>query len=181
MKKSKIIALIAATILTISIITGFIYGSYSSIDIKGYLDTLNGNNALFLIHTIAIVVIFFSTLSLINMIIESVILSIEGISIGFILAVFYKNYKLSGVLYALINVLLNKGIYILILIYLYIVGYKYINRILKNLLGQSNDSVNVSIKPLIKKYALILVISLLNDTLIFFFANKVLKYFVFML
>ncbi len=181
MKNSKNIALYVAIVLLISIITGFIYGINNPVDLTDYLNSLTNKNSLFLIHTLIIIGIFFSTLSLINPIIESIIFGIEGISIGFTISLFFKQYKLKGLLYSLITTIVNKGIYLLLLLYLFIISINYVNRILKNIFGINNDYVNYSIKPLIKKFTLILIFSLINNTIIYFFGNMFLNYLTFML
>lgn len=181
MKNSKNITLYVAIVLLVSIVTGFIYGINNPIDLTDYLASLKNNNSLFLLHTLVIIGIFFSTLSLINLLLESVIFGIEGISIGFTISLFFHQYKLKGLLYGIITILVNKGIYLIILLYLFIVSFNYINRIIKNILGLNNDYINYSIKPLIKKFTLILIFSLINNTIIYFFGNMFLNYLTFML
>ena len=181
MKNSKNIALYIAIIILISIITGFIYGLNNPIDLSEYLSNLTNNNFLYIIHTLVILGIFFSTLSLINPIIESVIFGFEGISVGFTLSLFFSQYKIKGLIYGIITFLVNKGIFLLLLLYLFIISVNYTSKILKNILGINNDYVNLSIKPLIKKFILILIFSLINDTIIYFFGNMFLNYLTFML
>lgn len=181
MKNSKNIVLYVAIVIIVSIITGFIYGINNPIDLTEYLENLNNHNSLFIVHTLVIIGIFFSTLSLINLFVESIIFGIEGISIGFTLSLFFHQYKFPGLLYGIITTLVNKGIYLLLLLYLFIISFNYINRILKNILGINNDYINFSIKPLIKKFMLIIIFSLINNTIIYFFGNMFLNYLTFML
>lgn len=181
MKNNKNIALYIAVIIVISLISGFIYGYNKNIDISSYLETLTSNNNLFFIHTISIVIILIGTLSLINVITESIIMSIEGISIGFIISIFFKNYKLPGLIYAFLTILINKGIYLILISYLFIIGFKYAKKIFKNIIGVNNDYVKQLHKPLIQKFILILIINLINDTIIYFFGNVLLNYLTFML
>lgn len=181
MKNSKNIALYVAIVVLVSIITGFIYGINNPLDLTEYLEGLKNNNSLFIMHTLVIIGIFFSTLSLINLLVESVIFGVEGISIGFTISLFFHQYKLKGLLYGIITCIVNKGIYLLLLLYLFIISFNYINRVLKNILGVSNDYINVSIKPLIKKFILIIIFSLINNTIIYFFGNIFLNYLTFML
>lgn len=181
MKNSKYIVLYVAIVVFLSILTGFIYGLNNPIELNSYLESLNSNNSLFLMHTLVIIGIFFSTLSLINLFVESVIFGIEGISIGFIISLFFHQYKLKGLLYAIITIIVNKGLYLLLLLYLFIISFNYTKRILNNIFGVNNDYINLSIKPLIKKFTLILIFSLINNTLIYFFGNMFLKYLTFML
>ena len=69
----------------------------------------------------------------------------------------------------------------MILIYLFIISINYINKVIKNILGLKNDYIRSLIKPLLMRFSLILVISLINDTLIYFLGNIILKNFVNML
>lgn len=181
MKNNKNIALYIAAIIVISLISGFIYGYNKDIDISDYLETLTTNNNLYFMHTISIIIILIGTLSLINTLTESIIISIEGVSIGFILSIFFKNYKLSGLIYALSVILINKGIYLILISYLFIISFKYAKKIFKNIIGVNNDYVKQLHKPLIQKFILILIISLVNDTIIYFFGNVLLNYLTFML
>lgn len=181
MKNSKNIALYVAIVLLVSIITGFIYGINNPLDLTDYLESLNNHNSLFVIHTLMIIGIFFSTLSLINLFVESIIFGIEGISIGFSISLFFHHYKFKGLLYGIITIIINKGLYLLLLLYLFIISFNYINRIIKNVFGVNNDYINYSIKPLIKKFTLIIIFSLINNTIIYFFGNMFLNYLTFML
>ncbi|MCH5166446.1 MAG: hypothetical protein J1F35_01005 [Erysipelotrichales bacterium] len=181
MKNNKNIAIYIVAIVVISVISGFIYGYNKDFDISSYLATLTTKNNLYLMHTLGIILIFIGTLSLINVLTESIIFSIEGISIGFILAIFFKNYRIKGIFYALAIILVNKLIYILLISYLFIVGFKYGSKIIKNIIGINNDYVKHLHKPLIQKFALILIISIINDTIIYFFGNIFLNYLTFML
>ena len=72
-------------------------------------------------------------------------------------------------------------LFIIILIYLFIISINYINKVIKNILGLKNDYIRSLIKPLLMRFSLILVISLINDTLIYFLGNIILKNFVNML
>ena len=77
--------------------------------------------------------------------------------------------------------IINRLLFIIILIYLFIISINYINKVIKNILGLKNDYIRSLIKPLLMRFSLILVISLINDTLIYFLGNIILKNFVNML
>lgn len=181
MKNSKKVALYIALIIVISIVSGFIYGLNSNLDIGEYLKTLGNNNSLFFTHGIIYLLIVICTLSLVNVFFESFIFSIEGISIGFIFGLFYKLAKMKGILYGLITVIINKGIYLLLLGYLFLVSIRYSRKVIKNILGLNHDYVKFLFKPLFLKFLIIYAILLINDTLIYFFGNMFLKYLTFML
>ena len=177
MKNNKNVAIFVGIILVISVITGFIYGLNKNVDTSEFISSINGHSNLFFNHTISIIIIFLSTLALVNFISGALIFSIEGLSTGFLLGVLFKNYKLNGFFFGIINRLL----FIMILIYLFIISINYINKVIKNILGLKNDYIRSLIKPLLMRFSLILVISLINDTLIYFLGNIILKNFVNML
>ncbi len=181
MKYSKNIVMYVISLIIVGAITGFIYALNNPIELTDYLESLNSHNNVYIIQIMTIIGLFFSTLSLINFLIESLILGIEGISIGYVVGLFFQNYKIKGLLFSILSLLINKGLYLLILVYLFIINFRYIMKVLKNILGISNDYIKPSIKPLIKKYLIILLIVIINDTLIYFFGNMFLKYLTFML
>lgn len=181
MKKNKNVAIFVGIILVISVITGFIYGLNKNVDTSEFVSSINGHSNLFFNHTISIIIIFFSTLALVNFISGALIFSIEGLSTGFLLGVLFKNYKLNGFFFGIISTIINRLLFIIILIYLFIISINYINKVIKNILGLKNDYIRSLIKPLLMRFSLILVISLINDTLIYFLGNIILKNFVNML
>lgn len=182
MKKNKNIAIFIALIILIAGISGFIYGLNKSIDATEFIDSIKTSNSnLFIPHSFSILIIFFSTLALINLVSETLILSIEGSSIGFILGVLFKNYKLNGLFFGVLTAIVNKLIFIILISYLFIISINYINKIIKNILGLKNDYIRVLIKPLIMRFLIILGISIINDTIIYFFGNMFLKNFINML
>ena len=170
-----------ATLSTILFFTGVIYGFNNELDLTSYLETLNTNNNLYLYHILVIIFFFVATLSIFGTLINSIIIGIESISIGYILSNFIQNYKFKGFIYGIINILINKGLYIIVLIYLFIIGINYIKKIYLNLIGINKNYTCDLIIPLIKKYIVILIIIFIYDTIIYFFGNMFLNYLTFML
>ena len=84
-------------------------------------------------------------------------------------------------MYSLINITINKVLFLVILFYLFIVCVKYAKKVISNMVGISTDYLIYLLKPLIKKYALIILFISIYDILNYFFAYKVLRYFTFML
>lgn len=175
MKKNKNVALFIGLVVLIAVITGFIYGINKNVDVSDFLESLNTHNNLYLHHSILIIVILISTLALINMISETLIFSIEGITSGFIIGVLFKSYKLNGLFMGILITLVNKLIFMILISYLFMISINYIKKIVKNLLGLKNDYIRTLTKPLLKRFALIFLVSLLNDTIIYFFGNMLLK------
>lgn len=182
MKKNKNIAIFAITVLIIAGITGFIYGLNKNIDVTGFIEAINSEKInLFIPHIFYIGVIFFSTLALINMISETLIISIEGLKIGFTLGVLFKTYKLNGLFFGILNIAVNKVIFLILISYLFIISINYISKIIKNILGLKQDYIKTLLRPLINRFLIILVICLLNDAIIYFLGNMFLKNFINML
>lgn len=182
MKNNRNIVILILLIITIASITGFIYGTNKTIEVTEFIENIKNNKSnLFFIHSIYILITFFSTLALINIISEPLILGIEGLSIGFTTGVLFKCYKLNGLFFGLLNNIVNKLIFLLIMSYLLIISINYTNKTIKNVLGLKNDNVKNLLKPLIVRFSIMLCISLINDTIIYFLGNMFLKNFINML
>lgn len=181
MKNSKHVLIYEVVLLLITLIIGYIYGLNNFYDLSDYLDDLVLNNNLYIDHLLTLFIIFFSTISLLGLFVSSIIMGIEGVSIGYTLALFFTNFKIKGLLYGVITIFINKVFYIIILGYLFYISYKYIKNILKNIVGLKQDYCISLFKPLIEKYILVVVILMLYDTFIYFCGNKLLNYLTFLL
>lgn len=164
-----------------SVITGFIYGINNFYDLTDYITTLDKNNNVFFKDLLLIFFFLFSTISLLGLFLQGIYIGFEGLSVGYIISEFYLNYKFKGIIYSFINIIINKGFLLLILLYLFFVTYKYTLKMISNIVGSSSDYIKTIIKPLIKKYILILFFLLIIDIIIYFFGNLILNYFTFML
>lgn len=180
MKKNKYALVLVVSIFVISLIVGFIYGINNPYDISEYVKNIDKNMLLFN-HLLVIMLFFFSTISLIGILINGFYIGFEGVSVGFVISAFFKTYGIKGILYSLINLLLNKGLFIIILFYLFIVGVKYVKKSLSNVVGLSTDYLIVLMKPMVKKYLLITIFIVIYDLLNYFLLYKLVKYFTFML
>lgn len=180
MKKNKYALVLVLSIFVISLVVGFIYGINNPYDISEYVKNIDKNMLLFN-HLLVIVLFFFSTISLIGILINGFYIGFEGVSVGFVVSAFFKTYGIKGIIYSLINLVLNKGLFIIILFYLFIVGIKYVKKCLSNIVGLSTDYLIVLIKPMVKKYLLIVIFSVVYDLLNYFLLYKLVKYFTFIL
>ena len=100
------IAIYALIILIVSIGFGIIYGSNNELLSKNIIDNISSNN-LYLHITVSLLLLILS-LSYLGFISSSIILSIDGVSIGYIIYNLFKLYKLKGVLYYLVYFLIFK-------------------------------------------------------------------------
>lgn len=180
MKKNKYVLVLVVSIFVISLIVGFIYGINNPYDISEYVKNIDKNMLLFN-HLLVIMLFFFSTISLIGILINGFYIGFEGVSVGFVVSAFFKTYGIKGIIYSLINLLLNKGLFIIILFYLFIVGVKYVKKSLSNVVGLSTDYLIVLMKPMVKKYLLITIFIVIYDLLNYFLLYKLVKYFTFIL
>lgn len=180
MKKNKYALVLVLSIFVISLVVGFIYGINNPYDISEYVKNIDKNMLLFN-HLLVIVLFFFSTISLIGILINGFYIGFEGVSVGFVVSAFFRTYGIKGIIYSLINLVLNKGLFIIILFYLFIVGIKYVKKCLSNIVGLSTDYLIVLIKPMVKKYLLIVIFSVVYDLLNYFLLYKLVKYFTFIL
>lgn len=180
MKKNKYALVLVLSIFVISLVVGFIYGINNPYDISEYVKNIDKNMLLFN-HLLVVMLFFFSTISLIEILINGFYIGFEGVSVGFVVSAFFKTYGIKGIIYSLINLVLNKGLFIIILFYLFIVGIKYVKKCLSNIVGLSTDYLIVLIKPMVKKYLLIVIFSVVYDLLNYFLLYKIVKYFTFIL
>lgn len=180
MKKNKYALVLVLSIFVISLVVGFIYGINNPYDISEYVKNID-KNILFFNHLLVVVLFFFSTISLIGILINGFYIGFEGVSVGFVVSAFFKTYGIKGIIYSLINLVLNKGLFIMILFYLFIVGIKYVKKCLSNIVGLSTDYLIVLIKPMVKKYLLIVIFIVVYDLLNYFLLYKLVKYFTFIL
>lgn len=180
MKKNKYALVLVLSIFVISLVVGFIYGINNPYDISEYVKNIDKNMLLFN-HLLVVMLFFFSTISLIGILINGFYIGFEGVSVGFVVSAFFKTYGIKGIIYSLINLVLNKGLFIIILFYLFIVGIKYVKKCLSNIVGLSTDYLIVLIKPMVKKYLLIVIFSVVYDLLNYFLLYKLVKYFTFIL
>ncbi|CDB28647.1 unknown [Firmicutes bacterium CAG:582] len=180
MKKNKYALVLVLSIFVISLVVGFIYGINNPYDISEYVKNIDKNMLLFN-HLLVVMLFFFSTISLIGILINGFYIGFEGVSVGFVVSAFFRTYGIKGIIYSLINLVLNKGLFIIILFYLFIVGIKYVKKCLSNIVGLSTDYLIVLIKPMVKKYLLIVIFSVVYDLLNYFLLYKLVKYFTFIL
>lgn len=174
-------ALFIAILSIILVLTGLIYGFNNKFDLTNYLTSLNENNMLLIQHGIIIILFFISTLSILGVVLQSIYIGIESISIGYLISQFILSYNIKGLIYSIITIFINKFLYILILMYLFITSITYIKKVILNIVNINNDTVSNLLKPLIKKYIIILIILFIYDLLIYLFGNMFLNYLTFML
>ena len=190
LKKKSTIFKFIATLFILGIIVGIILYLNLDSDIKKSiistvtnlnenLKTTKQNNLLF--HLLIISSSLLASLTIFLFPLNIFYLFYESLCIGFIFASFFNISGLSGLLYALIYIILNKALYLLILVYLNIISYKLIKKILKALFQKDNISVRDLYLNYFKKILICLASLTILDIFIFFFGNKILSLFQFLL
>lgn len=169
-------AIFIAVITVVLTATGIIYGLNNQFDIESYLNSLGTHNNLIFKHFLLFIIMFFSTISLLGVILIPIYIGFESISIGYIIGNFIYEYKMKGLLYSVSTVLINKGLFMLILIYLFIVGIRYLERYISNVVGTNKDYVMNILIPLTKKYIIILIVMFTYDVILYLFGNNFLNY-----
>lgn len=181
MRHSKQILIFISVLMGVSIVTGFIYGINNYYDLTDYITNLSTHNNMFIYHIIVLLLFLFSTISLLGIVFESIYIGFEGVSIGYIISLFYANFKIKGLLYSFIVVLVNKLVFIIVITYLFLISVNYIRKNFHNLIGINKDYLINLVKPLLQKYAIVFVVLLIYDVIIYFFGNTCLNYLTFML
>lgn len=172
--KNKKILLYIIIILLVSLVIGFIFGINHKIELTDYINSLSLKNNCFLFHSLILFLFFIFTISLIGPLFGTLYLSFEGMSIGYILSLFIMHYKIKGVLYFIYVLLINKIFFLIISIYLFYISFNYFKIGINNLLNYNKDTFSNIVKPLLKKYFVIIVFSLFYDAFLYFFGNTIL-------
>ena len=149
------------------------------VNLNKNLTTTKQNNIIYHLFIISIFILISLTLILYPL--TFFYLFYEILSFGFILSYYFSNFGIGGTIYSLIYFLLNKAFFLLILIYVSIVSYNLITKIIKALMKKDN----ISVRELYQNFFLKILISslfiLIIDIIIYFFGNKILSLFQFLL
>lgn len=178
------------TLIIIGLITGIIFYLNLSketkesiitalIQVNDNISTTRQNNIIFHLFIISIFVL--SSLTLILFPITLFYLFYEILSYGFILTYYLSNFKLGGLLYSIIYFILNKALFLIILIYISLISYKLITKIIKSLTKKDNISVRELYQNYFSKILISTIIMLCFDIFTYFFGNKILSLFQFLL
>lgn len=144
-------------------------------------NTLNAskqNN--FIFHLIILSVFAILSLFVIGIPVMLFYLFYEGISIGFLIASFIHYKKLSGFIYSVVFILVNKAVFYLVLIYLLVNALKFSKKLYKALKSKDYKVYELVFLQLIKN-GFVFIIIIIFDIFIYFFGNKILAYFLFLL
>ena len=104
----------------------------------------------------------------------------EGVSFGFLLASFFHYKKFEGLLFGVLFGIINKSLIYLALIYFLIISIRYSQKMLISIKNK-DYRIYEYIANHLYKAIIVFVVVFLADIFIYFFGNKILAYFLFLL
>ena len=141
----------------------------------------SGSQNMIIPHLVIVTLLIFLAYSIVGMPVILFYLFYECTSIGFLWAALYGSYKLKGLAFGLIYTVISKLLFIVCLIYISYIALKTTKKLLRILVLKENESLYQLLKSLFLKLGIILGIVLTNDLFLYFIANKILKFFLFLI
>lgn len=132
-------------------------------------------------HIITIIILVFLAYSIIGVPLVFFYLFYESTSIGFLTASFYSAFKVKGLLFSLIYIVVCKLIYLIFLVYLSYISLKISKKMLKTLILKENESLYHHLKNMFLKVVISIIIVLCYDLFLYFLANPILNLFSFLI
>jgi len=142
------------------------------------LNNTRQNN--FIFHLILFSVIMFLSLIILGIPFILFYFFYEGVSLGFLLASFFDYQGIEGLFFGLIFIIINKLMFYLALIYLLLSSFHYAKKMIKALRNKEYKIYEHITNHLLKNILVIIAILILN-IFIYFFGNRILAYFLFLL
>ena len=146
--------------------------------LKDLLKTTHQNN--FIYHLLLLSIIIFLSIIILGFPIILFYLFYEGVSIGFLITGFFHYQKVSGLLYSLIFILINKLIIYICLIYILINTINYSKKVILSIKRKDYKIYEYLFTHIVRMIFVSLVI-FAYDIFIYFFGNKIMAYFIFLL
>lgn len=176
LKKSIIVKFIVSLSL-FAFLLGLLYSIALKPDLSQYLKSFIESIGNVHINTILsnigiICLIFILSHSMIGLPIPILYLFIETFSIGYTFGIFIVTYKLKGLLFYLIYFLLVKSVFLVLVILFIIVCTRSTLKIIASFKEKNKDQLYKTIKYSFIRLVLVLSISLINSTIIYFIGNK---------
>lgn len=148
-------------------------------EVNNTISTTKQNNIIF--HLLIISIFILCSLTIILYPLTFFYLFYEILSFSFILASYTSINGIGGLLYCIINFILNKALFLLILIYLSIISFKLIKRIINSVSNKDHISVKDLYQSYFLKTIIVIFVILIFDIIIYFFGNKILSIFKFLI
>ncbi len=190
LKSSNVAKIFLLTLVVTGIIFGLFYFNIQNTANKTLIaEKLSGleniikttHQNMIIEHLIIIIILVFLSYSIIGLPFILFYLFYECTSIGFFIGALYNSFKVKGLFFGVIFTIISKLLFILCLLYISYIALKITKRLLRVLIFKENDSLYKLLKNLFLKLGVVVLGILIYDTLVYFFANKILKLFLFLL
>ena len=177
LKRHKSLLLFIAILFLFGVVTGFLFYFKQESSVKETVSLSLTNlfqNNVFTIknifyHFIILLIVCSTLFCFIGLPILVIYIFFEGLTIGFILPIFFSLFKINAILYFLLYFLLVKFFFVFLLFMLFVKSIYYLKSYLICLKKKSYDFI----KSL--KYIVVLIfIILMNDCFVYFVSNRIL-------
>ena len=186
---NKKVFIFLSIILAIGIISGILFLIFLNeaskelifLNINEYIQNINN----YKINNIFMDIIILSSIIILSIFIIGIPISIffvffNGFSIGFIISSLSSIFGFKGLIYSIIHVIINKFIFLFFLYFLLLALYKITLILIKY--WEKKKKINKDeLMHLFKKIVLCLLIILIYDLVLYFFGNKIINLFNFLL
>lgn len=177
--KNNFTVKVVVSLLIISIIIGLLTFLFYKPDLSLYLDDFinkvsNTKQNVFLLNLSVLALIFIASIIIVGVPLMYMYLFYEGFSIGFTIGVFIYLKGIKGIMFYLLFLFVSKLIYIVLILYFIVVSTRFSKSLIYYLVKRRKDELYNSIILHFYRFLIVIIISLINSTLIYFFANKVL-------
>ena len=186
---NKKVFIFISIILLIGIISGILFLIFLNeaskelifLNINEYIQNLNN----YKINNIFIDTIILSSLLILSIFIIGIPLSIffiffNGFSIGFIISSLSSIFGFKGLIYSIIHIIINKFVFLFFLYFLFLAMYKIVLLLIKYWVHKEKINKD-EIIHLFKKIILCLLIIIIYDLILYFFGNKIMNLFNFLI
>ncbi len=186
---NKKVFIFLSIILAIGIISGILFLIFLNeaskelifLNINEYIQNINN----YKINNIFMDIIILSSIIILSIFIIGIPISIffvffNGFSIGFIISSLSSIFGFKGLIYSIIHVIINKFIFLFFLYFLLLALYKITLILIKYWVHKEKINKD-ELMHLFKKIVLCLLIILIYDLVLYFFGNKIINLFNFLL
>lgn len=175
--KNNFIVKFTAVLFLIGVVIGFLFYFFYKPDLSAYLESFRNlvetaRQNTFLANITSVSLIFVLSISIIGIPVLLFYLFYEGVSIGFTLGLFFGVYKIKGLIFYILYFLVSKALFVVIMLYFSIVSIRYTVRFVDAILSKSRENLYSTIVYQFYRYLIVLVAILLESTIVFFVANK---------
>lgn len=176
--KNNFIVKFVVTLFLIGIIIGFLFYFFYKPDLSAYLESFKNliqtsHQNIFLSSIVVVSMVFILSISIIGLPVLAFYIFYEGLSIGFTLALFLGVYSLKGALFYLFYLIASKLLFLTIVLYFSIVSIRYSIKFIDSIVSKSRENLYNTIVYHFYRYLIVLVTTIINCTIVYFLANKI--------